>query len=460
MNSMSPSTLYLFFFLLVAKCQGDCLPTTPTIAESLKEELDDGLLIARLTFTQAEVVKEEEEIAPTEELVIVGDNGEPEDVFPLSVCQGDCDDDDECIGDLQCFNRDDLEEVAGCIGDGESGRDYCSPPDSEEEEPTTKMISTNPCSFEVYQGGEYIFTDQVQAFTIQEIFHDGSSSNLTVGDTIPLLYSTDTGYREFFLASPLNNGEDGFLGVVKLVSSCYINEEYKYPYPIQEAASIQPYEMNECNFNLNVPWSSVTDEEQVLLQAIKEENSDVEVVCSPLASVFQGQALQSKFMNTTMSSDGDMTTWNDSDIYINGEGDEVVGTQSGNCTLQLDVSGTDGEWECRIELIFPTGGITLTGPSSFDTSSKLPVVSGFGCYDYYDKSVYNGTDKSDFILQSPVGRGFKYELNGPGSSTAKDDPTEATERSSGSSMRRALCVCMIQIVISVNFGRVKDIFHV
>ena len=283
---MLPSTLYLSFFLLVAKCQGDCLPTTPSIAESLEEELGDGLLIARLTFTQAEVI-EEEELSPMEELTIVGDNGEPEDVFPLSVCQGDCDDDDECADDLQCFNRDDLEEVIGCIGDGESGRDYCYiPPPIEEEEPTTKMISTNPCSFEVYQGGEYIFTDQVQAFTIQEIFHDGSSSNLKVGDTIPLLYSTDTGYREFFLASPLNNEEDGFLGIIKLVSSCYINEQLEYPYPIQEA-SIQPYEMNECNFNLNVPWSSVTEEEQVLLRAIKEEDSDVEVVCSPLASLFQ-----------------------------------------------------------------------------------------------------------------------------------------------------------------------------
>ena len=441
---MLPSTLYLSFFLLVAKCQGDCLPTTPTIAESLEEELGDGLLIARLTFTQAEVI-EEEEIAPTEELVIiVGDDGEPEDIFPLSVCQGDCDDDDECADDLQCFNRDDLEEVIGCIGDGESGRDYCYiPPPIEEEEPTTKMISTNPCSFEVYQGGEYILTDQVQAFTIQEIFHDGTSS-VKVGDEIALLYSTDTGYREFFLASPLNNEEDGFLAVVTLVSSCYINEQLVYP--IQEAASIQPYELNECNFNLNVLWSSVTEEEQVLLRAIKEDTVDEEVVCLPLASVFQGQALQSKFMNRTMSSDGDMATWNDADIYINGEGDEVFGTQSGNCTMQQDT----GEWECTIELILLSGGITFAGPSSFDTSSELPIVSGFGCYDYYDKSVYNGTDVNGFILQSPVGRGFKYELNGSdGSSTAKDDPTETTERSSGSSMRRALCVCIIQIVIYI-----------
>jgi len=436
------STLYLFF--LVAKCLGDCLPTTPSIAESLKEELDDGLLIARLTFTQAEVI-EEEEIAPTEELVIVGDDGEPEDVFPLSICQGDCDDDDECADDLQCFNRDDLEEVAGCIGDGESGRDYCYIPPPIEEEPTTKMISTNPCSFEIYQGGEYIFTDQVQAFTIQEIFHDGSSSNLKVGDEIPLLYSTDTGYREFFLASPLNSGEDGFLAVVTLVSSCYINEQLEYPYPIQEVASIQPYEMNECNFNLNVPWSSVTEEEQVLLRAIKED-TDVKVVCSPLASVFQGQALQSKFMNTTISPNGDMTTWNDADIYINGEGDEVVGTQSGNCTLQQDTN----EWECTIELILPSGGLTFAGPSSFDTLSELPIVSGFSCYDYYDKAEYNGTaDINDFILQSPVGRGFKYELNGSGSSTATVDPTETTERSSGSSMRRTFCACLVQIVIYI-----------
>ena len=70
----------------------------------------------------------------------------------------------------------------------------------------------------------------------------------------------------------------------------------------------------------------------IFVSLVAKSLGDNDVVCSPLASIFQGQALQSKFMNTTMSSNGDQATWEDADMYINGEGDTVVGTQSGNCT--------------------------------------------------------------------------------------------------------------------------------
>ena len=58
-------------------------------------------------------------------LVIVGDNGVPSRAFPLQECEGDCDTDEDCDLDLICQLRDDVEEVQGCIGNGESGKDYC-----------------------------------------------------------------------------------------------------------------------------------------------------------------------------------------------------------------------------------------------------------------------------------------------------------------------------------------------
>lgn len=46
----------------------------------------------------------------------------------LGLCEGDCDNYDECEGDLECFERDGFEPVPGCAGDGEYGHDYCVKP--------------------------------------------------------------------------------------------------------------------------------------------------------------------------------------------------------------------------------------------------------------------------------------------------------------------------------------------
>jgi len=49
-------------------------------------------------------------------------------VLPLDLCEGDCDSDDECMGSLECFTRNDLTHVPGCYGDGVSDYDYCITP--------------------------------------------------------------------------------------------------------------------------------------------------------------------------------------------------------------------------------------------------------------------------------------------------------------------------------------------
>jgi 6-phosphogluconolactonase (cycloisomerase 2 family) len=58
---------------------------------------------------------------------VVGNNGQPSSAFPLGKCQGDCDVDEECDGELVCFHRDGSDPVPGCLG-GEEDRsrtDYC-----------------------------------------------------------------------------------------------------------------------------------------------------------------------------------------------------------------------------------------------------------------------------------------------------------------------------------------------
>lgn len=55
---------------------------------------------------------------------VVSTNGKP--FAPLQKCEGDCDSDDECAGNLKCFQRDGFETVPGCFGGGTvSGMDFC-----------------------------------------------------------------------------------------------------------------------------------------------------------------------------------------------------------------------------------------------------------------------------------------------------------------------------------------------
>jgi hypothetical protein len=57
-------------------------------------------------------------------LQYMGNNGSPAAQFPLENCRGDCDGDSDCVGELLCFQRGDLETVPGCDGEGTTGMDY------------------------------------------------------------------------------------------------------------------------------------------------------------------------------------------------------------------------------------------------------------------------------------------------------------------------------------------------
>lgn len=61
-------------------------------------------------------------------LTYIGNDGNPSSGFPLAECQGDCDHDDDCTGDLVCFQRSNSEPVPGCDGNDNGGRDFCIRP--------------------------------------------------------------------------------------------------------------------------------------------------------------------------------------------------------------------------------------------------------------------------------------------------------------------------------------------
>jgi hypothetical protein len=62
------------------------------------------------------------------QLVVKANYGQPPDSYPLKECQADCDYDYDCEFGLSCLQRDDMEEVPGCVGSGRSGYDYCYKP--------------------------------------------------------------------------------------------------------------------------------------------------------------------------------------------------------------------------------------------------------------------------------------------------------------------------------------------
>ena len=49
-------------------------------------------------------------------LVVKGNNRRPIESWPLGLCEGDCDIDSDCEGDLECFKSQDVNAVPGCSG--------------------------------------------------------------------------------------------------------------------------------------------------------------------------------------------------------------------------------------------------------------------------------------------------------------------------------------------------------
>ena len=73
------------------------------------------------------------------------------DDYPCGNCEGDCDRDSHCMGDLKCYDRrkskgNEDGDIPGCMGTGRTGWDYCymsTEEDSPTDPPSTSLTLTN-----------------------------------------------------------------------------------------------------------------------------------------------------------------------------------------------------------------------------------------------------------------------------------------------------------------------------
>ena len=128
-------SLVLFSSLVILQCHA--VDRDLTIACGL--DLND--CNAALSAAESRCTREPAPMAPTPTpptapvapgtLTITGDNNVPPDAFPMKLCEGDCDEDADCNGNLICYQRDDIDTalVPGCAGTPDiDGSDYCCDP--------------------------------------------------------------------------------------------------------------------------------------------------------------------------------------------------------------------------------------------------------------------------------------------------------------------------------------------
>jgi len=64
----------------------------------------------------------------------------PTELYPMNACEGDCDIDEHCGEGLICFQRDGYDHVPGCLGKGEFDLDYCALPPLNDFGPDAYMV--------------------------------------------------------------------------------------------------------------------------------------------------------------------------------------------------------------------------------------------------------------------------------------------------------------------------------
>ena len=62
----------------------------------------------------------------------------------MNVCQGDCDEDDDCNAGLVCYFRNGMTPIPGCVGDGTADYDYCVEFGSIPSYANLTTVGTNP----------------------------------------------------------------------------------------------------------------------------------------------------------------------------------------------------------------------------------------------------------------------------------------------------------------------------
>jgi hypothetical protein len=104
-------------------------------------------------------------------VVRVGNDGSPSSAFPLKKCQGDCDNDGDCAGDLVCFQRRAYQAVPGCSGGTSDSTvtDYCVESSTSGGGGGGGGSSTSDFVLRKYwQAGTYKFTHGPATFPLSE----------------------------------------------------------------------------------------------------------------------------------------------------------------------------------------------------------------------------------------------------------------------------------------------------
>ncbi|KAG7349099.1 peptidoglycan-binding domain protein [Nitzschia inconspicua] len=80
--------------------------------------------------------------------IVNATGADPEHLYPLGRCQGDCDEDSHCMEGLKCFQRDANDAVPGCSGGEQDGTvsDYCIRLEDFAEETSGRVPSAIPPS--------------------------------------------------------------------------------------------------------------------------------------------------------------------------------------------------------------------------------------------------------------------------------------------------------------------------
>jgi hypothetical protein len=162
----------------------------------------------------------------------------------------------------------------------------------------TTATTDLPCGIEIYQdgggaGGYVIDDSNFVLYEILEVFvqnwngivqledetattKDSPSSLylLEPGMAIPIVYNTDTGFYKT-LPSRLTEDPLGFLAMVQPYRFCLTLDETEdslmvYPYEANQHLLKNPFLLDDCDFNINRPWSTVPLEDQVFLRSLPD----------------------------------------------------------------------------------------------------------------------------------------------------------------------------------------------
>jgi hypothetical protein len=118
-----------------------------TFVNGATEDLESTPVLVPVTHAPAEAAVP---TTPEQQGVVVavlGNNGTPNNAFPLKQCQSDCDNDDECEGSLVCLQRSGDEPIPGCTGYNRPqffGLDFCVKAQSASSPSTAPVAAVVP----------------------------------------------------------------------------------------------------------------------------------------------------------------------------------------------------------------------------------------------------------------------------------------------------------------------------